>query len=131
MDVDIWIVTRFSGKFSVGSGEYGILLETVIGDKPIRKVHCAAWSGISYQKLQVQALVDALGKMTKPAKVRIHIDSVYAVYVAENGGADLRKHLDLWQQYKALAARMMSCHLCREINETYKSIIIKKLDEKG
>ena len=128
MQVDIWIITRFSGKFSNGSGEYGIMLEAKVNDLPVRKIHCTGWEDISYQRLQVRALVDAIGRMTKPADVVIHIDSVYASYVAGNE-AEVKAHTDLWQQFIEKSKRMISCRVIREIDETYKAAILKELEK--
>lgn len=126
MRVDIWIITKFRGKFSKGSGEYGILLETKMNELPVRKVHCSGWKDISYQRLQVRALVDAIGRMTKPADVVIHMDSVYAGYVAENE-AEVKAHADLWQQFREKRDQMISCRVIREIDEKYKTAILKEL----
>lgn len=128
MRVDIWIITRFSGKFSCGSGEYGIMLKTKVNDLPVHKIHCAGWNSTSYQRLQVRALVDAIGRMTKPADVVIHIDSVYASYVAGNE-AEIKAHTDLWQQFVDKSKKMISCQVIREIDETYKAAILKELEK--
>lgn len=128
MKVDIWIVTRFFGKFSSGLGECGILLETTVKDKPFRKIHCAGWREISYQGLQVRAMVEAMNRMTKPAEVTVHIDSLYAAYVAEHE-AEIKAHAKQWKEYKSKAGKMNSCHVIREMSDTYRSAILKELNE--
>lgn len=66
MKVDIYIITLWKGtNFAKGSGAYGILLEVVKDGTPYTKEHYAGWENLSYPKLQLRAVVDALSYLTR------------------------------------------------------------------
>jgi hypothetical protein len=69
--VNIYITTKFHGRIPCGTGTYAILLETVIGGKMYRKIHVSAWKELSFQKLAVYALVEAMLCMSKSSQLVI------------------------------------------------------------
>lgn len=103
MKIDIYIITLWKGtNFAKGSGAYGILLEVVKAGTPYTKEHYAGWENLSYPKLQLRAVVDALSYVTRPCDIKIHIDSGYVTGDWENkksgkkcrlvGGIETKSH---------------------------------------
>ena len=106
MKVNIYITTKFHGKIPCGTGTYAILLEAVISGKAYRKIHVSAWKELSFQKLAVRALVEAVHYMNEPSQLVIQCDSPYAVNVTNSGTADGKKYEKMWREYFTMTARM-------------------------
>lgn len=86
--------------------------------EPATKEHYAGWNGISYQKLNVRAAVEAIQYITEPCDVVIHTDNQYVQGVVgfrqTNG-----KYKELWLQFFAACNRMKSVRVERESKHEY------------
>lgn len=118
MNVDIYITTRFSGDFKSGNGAYGIVLSTMLRGKEEIKEHYAGWDGISRQKLNVRAAMEAINYIHTPCDVVIHTDSPYVQYVIENGNTN-GKFPALWLSFFAARNRMESVKVELEPKHKY------------
>lgn len=107
MNVEIFITTKFTGKVTNGAGAYAILLQ-MAGEENTAKIHAAGWKGLSYQKLNVKAVVDAISYMTAPANIHITLDNAYAEHMIEKGNAVGNAYRELWERYYKKAAKMDS-----------------------
>ncbi|MDE5588209.1 MAG: hypothetical protein K2J60_03590 [Acetatifactor sp.] len=128
MKVDIYLTTTFKGSFASGTGAYGILLRTMRGQRPAMREHYAGWSGISIQKLNVRAAVEALCYMNAPCDVVIHTDNQYIKYVIENGNTN-GKFVELWKSFFAARNRMKSVRVELESGHEYQEYLKGKLAE--
>lgn len=126
MRVDIFITTDFAGNFASCAGAYGIMLQVMKDGRPVTKEHYAGWSGISYQKLNVRAAVEAIQYVTVPCDVVIHIDNAYVQGVAESQKTQ-GKYKELWLQFFAACNRMKSVRVERESKHEYTRYLKKEI----
>ena len=127
MRVDIYITTKFQGKFSSGRGDYAILLDTVVNEKHYKKIHLAGWKGLSFQKMAARAAVEAIQCMTEPSDVVIHIDLPYALNVMKSGNAKGKAHEGLWSIYFDAAGRMESVDVKWDKDHKYRSRMLQQM----
>lgn len=130
MTVDIFITTTFKGNFACCTGAYGIILQLMVNGTPKTKKHLAGWSGLSYQKLNVRAVAEAMGYMQAPCDVIIHIDNPYIESVIKSGGAD-GKYGTLWLDFFAARNRMKSVTVKREKHHEYASYLRNELKKEN
>lgn len=127
MKVDIYIITEFQGKISLGNGSYAILLETTLNGSTCRKIHIAGWRGLSLQKLATRAAVEAIQYMRTPSEVVIHMDSPYAVNVMKSNKAAGKVHEELWKMYFDAVNNMKSVEVLWEKDHKYKEQMLKQI----
>ena len=131
MKVNIYITTKFHGKIPCGTGTYAILLETVIGGKMYRKIHVSAWKELSFQKLAVRALVEAVHYMNEPSQLVIQCDSPYAVNAANSGTADGKKYEKMWREYFTMTARMEKVTVIFNKEHKYRKYLLRQISKGG
>lgn len=129
MKVNIYITTKFHGRIPCGTGTYAILLETVIDGKMYRKIHVSAWKELSFQKLAVYALVEAMLCMSKSSQLVIQCDSPYAVNAANSGTADGKKHEVLWREYFTMASRMEKVTVIFNKEHKYRKYLLRQISK--
>lgn len=130
MTVDIFITTTFKGNFACCTGAYGIILQLMVDGAPKTKKHLAGWAGLSYQKLNVRAVVEAIGYMQAPCDVIIHTDNPYIESVIKSGGSD-GKYGTLWLDFFAAKNRMKSVTVKRERRHEYTSYLKNELKKEN
>lgn len=129
MKVDIYIITLWKGtNFAKGSGAYGILLEVVKDEVPYTKEHYAGWENLSYPKLQLRAVVDALNYMIRPCEVRIHMDQGYVTGAWEHKNNN-GKYEELWEALKQKASKMDKVDIDLDGDHEYASYLKRQLEE--
>lgn len=118
MKVDIYIITLWKGtNFAKGSGAYGILLEVVKAGTPYTKEHYAGWENLSYPKLQLRAVVDALWHMSQ--------DHVTGAWESKcNNG----KYMGLWDSLKQRVEKMDNVEIVLDGKHEYASYLTKQLE---
>lgn len=129
MKVNIYITTKFHGKIPCGTGTYAILLETVISGKAYRKIHVSAWKELSFQKLAVRALVEAVHYMNEPSQLVIQCDSPYATNAANSGTAEGKKHEVLWREYFAMATQMEKVTVIFNKEHKYRKYLLRQISK--
>lgn len=129
MKVKIYITTKFHGRIPCGTGTYAILLETVIDGKMYRKIHVSAWKELSFQKLAVYALVEAVRYMNEPSVLIIQCDSPYAVNVANSGTADGKKHEKMWREYFTMASQMEKVTVIFNKEHKYRKYLLRQISK--
>lgn len=129
MKVKIYITTKFHGRIPCGTGTYAILLETVIGGKMYRKIHVSAWKELSFQKLAVYALVEAVRYMNEPSVLIIQCDSPYAVNAANSGTADGKKHEKMWREYFNVASQMEKVTVIFNKEHKYRKYLLRQISK--
>lgn len=131
MKVNIYITTKFHGKIPCGTGTYAILLETVIDGKMYRKIHVSAWKELSFQKLAVRALVEAVRYMNEPSVLIIQCDSPYAVNAANSGTAEGKKHEVLWREYFGVTSQMEKVTVIFKKEHKYRNNLLRMISKGG
>lgn len=129
MKVKIYITTKFHGRIPCGTGTYAILLETVIDGKMYRKIHVSAWKELSFQKLAVYALVEAVRYMNEPSVLIIQCDSPYAVNAANSGTADGKKHEKMWREYFTMASQMENVTVIFNKEHKYRKYLLRQISK--
>lgn len=129
MKVKIYITTKFHGRIPCGTGTYAILLETVIDGKMYRKIHVSAWKELSFQKLAVYALVEAVRYMNEPSVLIIQCDSPYAVNAANSGTADGKKHEKMWREYFNVASQMEKVTVIFNKEHKYRKYLLRQISK--
>lgn len=129
MKVKIYITTKFHGRIPCGTGTYAILLETVIDGKMYRKIHVSAWKELSFQKLAVYALVEAVRYMNEPSVLIIQCDSPYAVNAANSGTADGKKHEKMWREYFTIASQMEKVTVIFNKEHKYRKYLLRQISK--
>lgn len=130
MKVEIYITTKFHGRVSKGSGAYGIALR-LEGRPETAKVHVAGWRGLSYQKLNARAVVDAIQCITAPVPVHIYLDNAYAAAMIEKGNAEGNAHQELWETYFKTAAKLQEVTVERVAEHEYKKKLLQGINAGG
>lgn len=130
MKVEIYITTKFHGRVSKGSGAYGIALR-LEGRPETAKVHVAGWRGLSYQKLNARAVVDAIQCITAPVPVHIYLDNAYAAAMIEKGNAEGNAHQELWETYFETAAKLQEVTVERVAEHEYKKKLLQGINAGG
>lgn len=128
--VEIFITTKFHGRLAEGSGAYGIVLR-LEGRPETAKVHVAGWRGLSYQKLNVRAVVEAVQCVTAPVPVKIYLDNAYAAAMMEKGSAGGNAHRELWDTYYEAAARLETVTIERVKDHPYREKLLQKINAGG
>lgn len=131
MKVNIYITTKFHGRIPCGTGMYAILLETVIDGKIYRKIHVSAWKELSFQKLAVRALVEAVRYMNEPSVLIIQCDSPYAVNAANSGTAEGKKHEVLWREYFGITSQMEKVTVIFNKEHKYRKYLLRQISKGG
>ena len=131
MKVNIYITTKFHGRIPCGTGTYAILLETVIGGKMYHKIHVSAWKELSFQKLAVRALVEAVRYMNEPSVLIIQCDSPYAVNAANSGTAEGKKHEVLWREYFGITSQMEKVTVIFNKEHKYRKYLLRQISKGG
>lgn len=131
MKVNIYITTKFHGRIPCGTGMYAILLETTMNGKTYRKVHVSAWKELSFQKLAVRALVEAVHYMNEPSVLIIQCDSPYAVNAANSGTAEGKKHEVLWREYFGVTSQMEKVTVIFKKEHKYRNNLLKIISKGG
>ena len=129
MKVKIYITTKFHGRIPCVTGTYAILLETVIDGKMYRKIHVSAWKELSFQKLAVYALVEAVRYMNEPSVLIIQCDSPYAVNAANSGTADGKKHEKMWREYFTMASQMEKVTVIFNKEHKYRKYLLRQISK--
>lgn len=130
MKVEIFITTKFNGRVSKGSGAYGIALR-LEGRPETAKVHVAGWRGLSYQKLNARAVVEAIQCITAPVPVHIYLDNAYAAAMIEKGSAEGNAHQELWETYFETAAKLEGVAVERVTDHEYKKKLLQRINAGG
>ena len=130
MKVEIFITTKFHGKVSKGSGAYGIAIR-LKGRPETVKIHIAGWKGLSYQKLNARAVVEAIQYITAPVPVHLYLDNAYAAAMIEKGSAEGNAHRGLWETYFETAARLEVVTVERITEHEYKKELIRRIGAGG
>ena len=129
MKVKIYITTKFHGRIPCGTGTYAILLETLIDGKMYRKIHVSALKELSFQKLAVYALVEAVRYMNEPSVLIIQCDSPYAVNAANSGTADGKKHEKMWREYFTMASQIEKVTLIFNKEHKYRKYLLRQISK--
>lgn len=130
MKVEIYITTNFHGKVSRGSGAYGIVLR-LAGRPDTARYHITGWRGLSYQKLNVRAVVEAIGYITEPVSALMYLDNAYAVTMIKKGDARGNAHRELWERYYETAAGLKEITVERIREHEYRRELIKRISSGG
>lgn len=124
--VDIYISTLFRSRF-VGGGYYGYIMTVDIGGKTYGKESGPLWTEGTQNEAELQALLEALDKMTKPSEITVHTDSQYLYGNYSNldqwktnnfmtsKGQQVR-HAELW---RGISAKAEYHRVSLELNEKY------------
>lgn len=131
MRVNIYITTKFHGRIQCGSGTYAILLEVVMNGKTYYKTHVSAWKELSFQKLAVRAMVEAVHYMNTPSQLVIQCDSPYAVNAANSGTADGKKHETLWREYFDTVSQMEKVSVIFKKEHKYRKNLLRNISKGG
>lgn len=127
MKIDIYIITLWKGtNFAKGSGAYGILLEVVKDGTPYTKEHYAGWENLSYPKLQLRAVVDALSYVTRPCDIKVHIDSGYVTGNWETKKSG--KNAELWEALRQKAMKMDNVEIVLDGKHEYASYLTRQVE---
>ena len=130
MKVEIFITTEFHGRVSKGSGAYGIAIR-LAGRPETVKIHMAGWRGLSYQKLNARAVVEAVQYITAPVPVHIYLDNAYALAMIEKGNVEGNAHRELWESYFARAERLEGVTVERVMEHEYRKELIRRIGAGG
>lgn len=130
MKVEIFITTKFHGRLPEGSGAYGIVLR-LAGRPETAKVHIAGWRGLSYQKLNARAVVEAIQCITASVPVRIYLDNAYAAAMMEKGNAGGNAHQELWETYYEAADHLEGVTIERVRDHVYRKQLLQRINAGG
>ena len=94
-----------------------------------RKIHVSAWKELSFQKLAVYALVEAVRYMNEPSVLIIQCDSPYAVNAANSGTADGKKHEKMWREYFTMASQMEKVTVIFNKEHKYRKYLLRQISK--
>ena len=86
---------------------------------------------MSFQKLAVRALVEAIHYMNEPSQLVIQCDSPYAVNVANSGIADGKKHEKMWREYFTTASQMEKVTVIFNKEHKYRKYLLRQISKGG
>lgn len=127
--VDFYISTLFRSRFA-GGGYYGYVMTVDIGGKVYGKESGPLWTDGTQNEAELQALLEALDKMTKPSQITVHTDSQYLYGNYSNleqwkvnnfmtaKGQQVR-HDDLW---RGISTKAEYHQISLELNEKYTEV---------
>ncbi len=131
MCVEIFITTKFTGKVTHGNGAYGIAIRTEKRPETMSS-YVMGWRGLSYQKLNVRAVVDAIQSINHPSQVKMFLDNVYAIHMIEKGMIDAKySYAGLWKTFQDVSADMEKLIVVRQKNHEYRRMLLQKINAGG
>lgn len=110
---EVVIYTDGACKGNPGPGGWGVLLRSADGSE---KELCGGELGTTNNRMEMMAVIEALGALKRPCKVVLHIDSQYVLkgmteWIAgwkakgwKTAAKQPVKNVDLWQRLDALVS---------------------------